>query len=208
MGIPVFDIDGVKVEEKLGLASVTSANPEHVLYLVKKYQDSLLHQGTASTLTKGEVSGGGAKPYKQKGTGRARRGSNRSPLIRGGGIAFGPKPRSFAISINSKTVKLAYAIAYSQNLSKVVVLRHGLATSLRTKDANALMKKIVGTPTGGLFILGPQDADFELGIRNLRGIRIRDILSVSIEDLYLATSICVSEDVFLNIKGRYFDGRA
>jgi len=198
----------VKVEETVVLGSVTSANPDHVLYLVKKYQDSLLHQGTSSTLTKGEVSGGGAKPYKQKGTGRARRGSNRSPLIRGGGIAFGPKPRSFAISINSKTVKLAYAIAYSQNLSKIVILRHTLVSSLKTKEANALMKKIVGTSIGGLFVLGAQDADFELGIRNLKGIRIRDILSVSIEDLYLATSICVSEDVFLSIKGRYFDGRA
>jgi large subunit ribosomal protein L4 len=208
MGIPVFDIDGVKVEETVVLGSVTSANPDHVLYLVKKYQDSLLHQGTSSTLTKGEVSGGGAKPYKQKGTGRARRGSNRSPLIRGGGITFGPKPRSFAISINSKTVKLAYAIAYSQNLSKIVILRHALVSSLKTKEANALMKKIVGTSIGGLFVLGAQDADFELGIRNLKGIRIRDILSVSIEDLYLATSICVSEDVFLSIKGRYFDGRA
>ncbi len=208
MSIPVFDIDGVKVEETVVLGSVTSANPDHVLYLVKKYQDSLLHQGTSSTLTKGEVSGGGAKPYKQKGTGRARRGSNRSPLIRGGGIAFGPKPRSFAISINSKTVKLAYAIAYSQNLSKIVILRHALVSSLKTKEANALMKKIVGTSIGGLFVLGAQDADFELGIRNLKGIRIRDILSVSIEDLYLATSICVSEDVFFSIKGRYFDGRA
>jgi len=58
MGIPVFDIDGVKVEETVVLGSVTSANPDHVLYLVKKYQDSLLHQGTSSTLTKGEVSGG------------------------------------------------------------------------------------------------------------------------------------------------------
>jgi len=73
MGIPVFDLNGVKVEEKSVLDAVTSANPDHVLYLVKKYQDSLLHQGTSSTLTKGEVSGGGAKPYKQKGTGRARR---------------------------------------------------------------------------------------------------------------------------------------
>jgi large subunit ribosomal protein L4 len=208
MGIPVFDLNGVKVEEKSVLDAVTSANPDHVLYLVKKYQDSLLHQGTASTLTKGEVSGGGAKPYKQKGTGRARRGSSRSPLIRGGGISFGPKPRSFAISINSKTVKLAYAIAYSQNLSKLVVLRHSLTGSFKTKDANALIKKVSGVAAGTLFVLGAQDADFELGVRNLKGIKIRDILSVSIEDLYLATSVCVSEDVFLNIKERYFDGRS
>jgi len=208
MGIPVFDINGVRVEEKPVLGSVTSANPDHVLYLVKKYQDSLLHQGTSSTLTKGEVSGGGAKPYKQKGTGRARRGSNRSPLVRGGGVTFGPKPRSFAISVNSKTVKLAYAIAYSQNLSKLMVLRHSLVASLRTRDASLLMKKLSGSVKGSLFILGSQDADFELGVRNLRDIKIRDILSVSIEDLYLATSICVSEDVFPKIKERYFDGRS
>jgi large subunit ribosomal protein L4 len=208
MGIPVFDINGVRVEDMAILGSVTSANPDHVLYLVKKYQDSLLHQGTASTLTKGEVSGGGAKPYKQKGTGRARRGSNRSPLVRGGGVTFGPKPRSFAISVNSKTVKLAYAIAYSQNVEKVVVLRHSLSESLKTRDASVLMQKLAGTIKGSLFVLGAQDADFELGIRNLRGIKIRDILSVSIEDLYLATSICVSEDVFPKIKERYFDGRS
>lgn len=208
MGIPVFDISGVRVEEKSVLGSVTSANPHHVLYLVKKYQDSLLHQGTSSTLTKGEVSGGGAKPYKQKGTGRARRGSNRSPLVRGGGVSFGPKPRSLAISVNSKTVKLAYAIAYSQNVTKLMVVRHSLSESFKTRDASLLMKKLAGTEKGALFILGAQDADFELGIRNLRGIKIRDILSVSIEDLYLATSICISEDVFPKIKERYFDGRA
>jgi large subunit ribosomal protein L4 len=208
MGIPVFDINGILLEEKSDLGSVTSANPDHVLYLVKKYQDSLLHQGTSSTLTKGEVSGGGAKPYKQKGTGRARRGSNRSPLVRGGGISFGPKPRSFAISINSKTVKLAYAIAYSQNLAKILVLRHSLSSALKTKDAGVLMTRVAGSVKGVLFILGAQDADFELGIRNLRDVKIRDLLSVSIEDLYLATSICVSEDVFPKIKERYFDGRS
>jgi large subunit ribosomal protein L4 len=208
MGIPVFDIDGTLVDESSVLESVSSANPDHVLYLVKKYQDSLLHQGTSSTLTKGEVSGGGAKPYKQKGTGRARRGSTRSPLIRGGGVTFGPKPRSFAISVNSKTVKLAYAIAYSQNASKLKILRHSLSEALRTRDANRLISKVSGVVKGTLFVLGSQDADFELGVRNLRDIKIRDILSVSIEDLYLASSICVSEGVFPKIKERYFNERS
>lgn len=208
MGIPVFDINGEKVAEQEMVTSVTSANPDHVLYLVKKYQDSLLHQGTSSTLTRGEVSGGGAKPYKQKGTGRARRGSSRSPLMRGGGISFGPKPRSFAISVNSKTVKLAYAIGYAQNASKLNVLRYSGAAVFRTKEANTLVKKIAGATAGVLFILGANDAGFELGIRNLNNVKIRDILSVSIEDLYLAKSIFVSEDVFPNIKERYFDGRA
>lgn len=208
MAIPVFNVEGVKLEEKDAFLSVSSSNPDHVIYLVKKYQDSLLHQGTASTLTKGEVSGGGAKPYKQKGTGRARRGSSRSPLVKGGGVIFGPKPRSFAISVNSKTVKLAYAIAYSQNTDKIIVVRQGASGLIKTKKANNLLKQLVGKVDGVLFLLGAQDSEFEMGVRNLSKIKIRDILSVSIEDLYLASAICVSEDVFGLIKERYFNGRS
>lgn len=100
--------------------------------------------GTASTKTRGEVRGGGAKPFRQKGTGRARAGSIRSPLWRGGGVAFGPKPRSFAKKVNKKVRTLALKRAFSERIKEgsVVLINAIDLPDHKTKNIEAALKKL------------------------------------------------------------------
>ena len=100
--------------------------------------------GSANTKTRAEVSGGGAKPYRQKGTGRARAGSNRSPIWEGGGVTFGPKPRSFAKKINKKVRKLALRRAFTERLNEgaVTVLEKLDLTAPKTREVQNVLKSL------------------------------------------------------------------
>ena len=113
--------------DSLRLSSYPPQRAAHVLYLIRTLQLSRLQQGTHKTKTRGEVSGGGKKPYKQKGTGNARMGSTRTPLRVGGGVVFGPVVRDHAISLNRKVVKLGYRLALTHlfnNVNKKIFVFH------------------------------------------------------------------------------------
>src|SRR6188472_2899380 len=120
-----------------------------VMHQVVTAQLAARRAGTQSTKTRSEVRGGGAKPYRQKGTGNARQGSNRSPQFSGGGVALGPKPRSYSQKVNKKVVRLALASALSDraNEGKVVVVDTWGFDAPKTKDAVAMLKalKLDGT---------------------------------------------------------------
>ncbi|GBG00462.1 50S ribosomal protein L4, partial [Raphidocelis subcapitata] len=121
--VPVKSADGAaagEVELALGVAPPETAKGLVHRYLVYVQQNA--RQGTASTLTRGEVRGGGKKPYKQKGTGGARRGSNVSPLFPGGGITFGPKPKDWSIKMNKKERRLALATALQSAAPDMIVV--------------------------------------------------------------------------------------
>jgi large subunit ribosomal protein L4 len=124
--------------------------------------------GSQSTRTRAEVAGGGAKPWRQKGTGRARQGSNRSPQWRGGGVALGPKPRSFAQKTPKKMVRLALCSALSDRAvdGKVVVLDEWTFETPKTKDAVAALESL---EVGGkvLLVLGEDDDVAWRSFRNL-----------------------------------------
>jgi large subunit ribosomal protein L4 len=108
-----------------------------VLDVVTAYRAGI-RAGTASTKTRDEVSGGGRKPYKQKGTGRARQGSIRSPILRGGGVVFGPHPRDFSKKVNKKTAALAFRRALSEKIAAgAVVVAEGLEAADRAEDEGA-----------------------------------------------------------------------
>ena len=116
--------------------------------------------GTASTLTKGEVSGSGKKPWKQKGTGRARVGTTRNPVWRGGGIAFGPKPRDYSQKVNRKVVRLAFARALSEKIAdgSLMVIEKFALEAPKTKLMASLLKKL-GTERSCLIVLGNEEID-------------------------------------------------
>ena len=109
---------------------------EHLLHDVVKMQLAAKRAGNACTKTRVEVSGGGVKPWRQKGTGRARAGSNTSPVWRGGGVAFGPKPRDYSIKLNRKVKKLALAMAMSARLQEgnLIILEGFSLDAIKTKE--------------------------------------------------------------------------
>lgn len=156
-----------------------SIRPE-ILHLVVRAQLAAKRTGTHSTKTRSTVAGSGAKPWRQKGTGRARSGAKRSPIWRGGSVAFGPHPRSYAFKVNRKIKALALKMALSTKVATdrlMVVDKFELAeikTKLFTGVANSLgLKK-------ALIVLADSNNTFELSARNIPGIKVvrQDMLNV------------------------------
>jgi large subunit ribosomal protein L4 len=143
-----------------------------VLHQVVTAQLAARRSGTQSTKTRAEVAGGGAKPWKQKGTGRARQGSIRSPQWRGGGVALGPKPRSYAQKTPKKMVKLALRSALSDRAAegKVAVVDWGWDAP-KTKDAVTALSSL-GLEGKVLVVLGDADASAALSFRNLQHVQL------------------------------------
>ena len=151
-----------------------------ILNLVVRAQRAKFRSGTHATKTKGLVSGGGAKPWRQKGTGRARAGSNRSPLWPGGGTIFGPQPRSYEFKVNKKVRKLALKMALSSRMleSSLSVVDRIKLEAVKTKDF-ALVAKTLGL-TKALIVLPEDDSVLSLSARNIPGIKVlrQDLLNV------------------------------
>jgi len=141
-------------------------------------------QGTAGTKTRHFVSGGGAKPFRQKGTGRARAGTIRSPLWRGGGTVFGPHPRDYSFSMPKKAAKLAMASLLSSKLTdgNLTVLDKIAFSGPKTKEAAALVASLGLTGTTLLLTTG-EDKNVWLSARNLAGVMVCRIENLNIHDL-------------------------
>ena len=140
-----------------------------------------IRAGTASTKTRADVSGGGRKPYKQKGTGRARQGSIRSPILRGGGVVFGPHPRDFSKKLNKKTSALAFRRALSEKIAAgAVSVAEGLeGIEPKTKAVAGLLKKVAG---GGaaLFVTGASNANLSRAARNVPKVEVTTAAQASV----------------------------
>jgi large subunit ribosomal protein L4 len=132
-----------------------------------------LRAGTASTLSKGEVAGSNKKPWKQKGTGRARVGLRQNPIWRGGSVAFGPKPRDFSQKINRKVSQLAFTRALSDKIASgsVVVIETFDFTEPKTKQMIALLKKL-GIERSGLIITDQYEENVALSAQNLPSVAV------------------------------------
>ena len=144
-----------------------------VMHQVVTAQLAAKRAGTQSTKTRAEVRGGGAKPWKQKGTGRARAGSSRSPIWRGGGVALGPKPRKYDQKTPKKMKRLALASALSDRAAdgKVVVVDDWGFDAPKTKDAVAALSAL-GTDGRVLVVLRPEDTNAWLSFRNLPRVHV------------------------------------
>lgn len=140
--------------------------------------------GTASTLSKGEVAGSNRKPWRQKGTGRARAGYRQSPVWRGGGVAFGPHPRDFGGKINKKVARLAFSRALSDKIAagEFTVLEDLSVTAPKTKEFVAMMKAL-NVERGALFIDAEPGADVKLAARNIPRTALMRASDVSTTEL-------------------------
>jgi len=162
-------VDGVEIAD-----SVFSIEPNiHVMHEVVRAQLAARRQGTHQTKTRGKVSGGGRKPWRQKGTGRARQGSTRAPQWKGGGTVFGPHPRSYAFKVPSKVVKLAMRSALSAKLAddELMVVDTIEFEKPRTKDAVAVLEAL-GIKGRITLVIGEDDMNTYLSFRNLEDVRI------------------------------------
>ncbi len=151
-------------------------------------------RGTASTKTRGKVSGGGAKPWRQKGTGRARAGSSRSPIWTGGGTVFGPQPRSYTFKVNRKEQRAALRSALSLHASRgsIAILDADAFKAPKTSDARDLLEDW-GQPLPVLVVLSPEESSAALSFRNLARVAVLTAENVGVADLLGAASLVVSE---------------
>jgi large subunit ribosomal protein L4 len=165
-----------------------------VLHQVVTAQLAGIRAGTQSTKTRAEVRGGGAKPFRQKGTGRARQGSSRSPSMSGGGVALGPKPRSYAQRTPKKMIRLALLSALSDRaeLGAVIVVDDWDIAQPKTKDAATILRKLKITGST-LVVLAPDEVDVALSFRNLPGVHFTTLGELSAHDVIRADWLVFSE---------------
>ena len=172
--IEVKDAAGKKVKDLELAAGVFEIEPNMaVMHEVVTAQRASWRQGTSNTLTRGQVRGGGKKPWRQKGTGRARQGTIRAPHWTGGGVVFGPHPRSYAKKVNSKVVKLAMRSALSAKLAdgELTVVENLEFEKPSTKQAKAMMQAW-GLEGRTMLVIDSGDVNTYLSFRNLEKVEI------------------------------------
>lgn len=161
-------------------------------------------QGTQSALTRAEVSGGGKKPWRQKGTGHARQGSTRSPQWRHGGIVFAPKPRSYRFTVNKKVRRLAMKSAFSTKAasSDIIVLDSLTTDSYKTKVI-AEMLKAVGSEKKALIVLPEVDKKVIKSAGNIPGVTTAQVNTLSVYEMLNADKLIIVKDAVAKIEEVY-----
>ena len=167
-----------------------------VIFEAVVMQQASLRQGNHDTKTRTEVRGGGRKPWAQKGTGRARAGSSRSPIWRGGGIVFGPTPRSYSYSLNRKVRRLALRSALSQKVidNELTVLENLNFEAVKTKNFVNLMDAHKFSRKTLFIVSNDEDADFAyLSMRNLPNTMLLNVEGLNVRDIVNAKQIVFTE---------------
>ena len=197
MSKEILSTNGEKLGEITLNAEVFGVEPNlHVMHLALRRQLNNARQGSACAKTRAEVSGGGKKPWKQKGTGRARAGSLRSPLFAGGGVVFGPKPRSYAFNMPQKARKLALKSALSARQDQLIVVKD-FSTIAEPKTklmVNALKSLNV---SGKVLIVADTKAAenkfLELSARNIPSVKMILPSNLNVKDLLEADFVIMTE---------------
>ena len=169
-------------------------------------QQAHARQGTASTLTRAEVRGGGRKPYKQKGTGRARQGSIRTPLRPGGGIIFGPKPRQYNLGMNRKERRLALRTALMARVEDVIAIKD-FGSNIKvpkTKEIQDFLVRLgIAANSKVLIILSEPSETIRKSVRNLKNVKLIAANHLNVFDLLNANSLIIGEDALGKIQEVY-----
>tara|TARA_B100000614_G_C14563211_1_gene497925 strand:- start:4018 stop:4647 length:630 start_codon:yes stop_codon:yes gene_type:complete len=206
MKLDVYSIKGKKLSKTVKLdKNVFGIEPnEHCIYLAVKSELAAKRQGTSKSKGKSEVSGTGAKPFKQKGTGRARVGRLRNPSRVHGGTAFGPAPRSYNIKINKKVRKIARLSALSLKFStdSIKVLDKMVFDDIKTKNVLSIIKSLEVAKEKVTFLTKETDNNFFMSCRNIKNINLVRVQDVSTHQLMNSNVIVLDEpsvDYFNNL---------
>ena len=193
-------------EASLDLKVAKEASAVDLMHRSILRQQAHSRQGTASTLTRAEVRGGGRKPYKQKGTGRARQGSIRTPLRPGGGIIFGPKPRSYNLAMNRKERRLALRTALMARIEDLMIVKDfgkSLKTPKTSEVSSALSRLGIASSSKVLIILSKPSETIRRSVRNLEKVKLIAADQLNVFDLLNANSLVLGEDALSNIQEVY-----
>jgi large subunit ribosomal protein L4 len=202
---PVLGADGGATSKKVKLADAAfgAGFNEPLVHQSVRAEQAARRRGTAATKTRAMVSGGGAKPWRQKGTGRARAGSSRSPLWTGGGTVFGPQPRSYTFKVNRKEQRAALRSALSLHAGRgsLAVLDTAAFKAPKTSDAFDLLDGWK-QPQPTLVVLGAAESAAALSFRNLARVAVLQPQNVGVADLLGAASLLVSEAALADLTAR------
>ena len=203
--IDVYDINGKKVKELELNEAVFGIEPnETVVHSVLVNFLANQRQGTQSTKTRSEVSGGGRKPWRQKGTGRARQGSIRAPQWIKGGIALGPKPRSYKYTVNKKERQLAVKSVLSSKVleNELVVVDSLPLNDIKTKE---MVKALLNLKVEGkaLIMLSEKNEKVQKSARNIEGVKTTLVETINIYDLLKYNKLVVTEDTVKKLEEVY-----
>ena len=194
--LSVLNIKGEKVKDVTLNAEVWGIVPnDAVLYDAIRLTRNSLRQGTHETKTRSDVSGGGAKPWRQKGTGRARAGSTRSPLWRHGGVAFGPHMRDYSFKMNRKERRLALksALAYKAADKKLIVIDNFNLESNKTSEAKKVLSALT-TDKNILVVVEELTENMILATRNLKNVILLSANEVNTYDVIAADVMIITEE--------------
>jgi large subunit ribosomal protein L4 len=205
--IPVFNAEGQEVEKfSFNKKVFTGVVNKGVLYQAVRMYNANRRQGNASTKTRGDVSGGGKKPWRQKGTGRARAGSTRSPLWRHGGVVFGPHPRDYHYSVPKKVKRLALLSSINSKLneSRVIGMDAVKVNEPKTKMFRAILDalKLKGS---SLFVVETVDMNTIRASRNLGGVSIKNFKDINTMDILNSDNVVMSRAALEKLPERFKD---
>ena len=201
----VFNLEGnVTQNSSVSIDLRTSeSGSKHLIHKTLVIQNARRRQGTVSCKTRSEVKGGGKKPWKQKGTGRARSGSSNSPLWRGGGVAFGPKPKISNKKINVKEKRLALTTALCVFKSRTLVVENSFieSTAPSTKDFLSKVKRLGIDISSSRYLVVSHEpnTNFMLSVRNIDNIQLLYAETLNLKDIMLAKKIIITEKALSNL---------
>lgn len=175
---------------------------EHILHEVVRMQRAARRSGNACTKTRVEVRGGGAKPWRQKGTGRARAGTRTSPIWRGGGVAFGPKPRDYGFKLNRKVKKQAVAMAISARFQEgnLIVLDDFSMERIKTRDFVEVMGAL--EVDNALIVAGSENDNLSKSSRNVNGYKVLPAEGVNVYDILLHKKLILVQPTIESLEKR------
>nr|AVZ00674.1 50S ribosomal protein L4 [Fucus spiralis] len=204
---PIKLLTGNESKDKITLTlKVKDANETNNYVIHRAYLTQRLNerQGTASTLTRAEVRGGGRKPWRQKGMGRARAGSNRSPLWKGGGVSFGPKPKLYSNKINRKEWKLGLRSLLISKQNNIIIVDNLNITEYKTKNIIKILKIFnINLSEKTLFILPKIEKNLLRSTNNIKTIKLTIASNLNLKQILLAKNLLVTKDSLKIIEDTY-----
>lgn len=203
--VNVYNMQGEQLEQiELSEATFGVEVNQHVVYEVVKNQLANKRQGTQSAKTRAEVRGGGRKPWRQKGTGRARAGSTRSPIWTGGGVAFAPKPRDYSYKVPKKIKRLAMKSALTSKVleNEIIVIDELTMDSPKTKDMVNILKNISADRKALIVTLNPESNVIK-SANNLPNVQTTIVSNMNVYDILKYNSLIITKEAVRKVEEVY-----